>query len=146
MIVLDTNVLSELIRRQPHPGVVSCLDSLSRSGVSTTAVTAAELLYGAARLPPGRRRDALTAEIQNMLSVEFLDRIEPFDLGAATHYAQLVSDRERLGHPISLADAQIAAICRRLRAPLVTRNTSDFEHTGVQPIDPWVQARRGGAD
>lgn len=142
MIVLDTNVLSELTRALPDPRVLAWLDSLSPSEVVTTAVTAAELLYGTARLPPGRRRDALTAEVERLLAVELQNRVASFDLTAASQYADLVSKRERLGRPISVADAQIAAICRRLDVPLATRNTTDFEDTGVQLIDPWRPADR----
>lgn len=142
MIVLDTNVLSELTRALPDPRVLAWLDSLSPSEVVTTAVTAAELLYGTARLPPGRRRDAFTAEVERLLAVELQNRVASFDLTAASQYADLVSKRERLGRPISVADAQIAAICRRLDVPLATRNTADFEDTGVQLIDPWRPADR----
>ncbi len=142
MIVLDTNVLSELIRQNPDPGVLAWLDSLPGSEVVTTAVTAAELLYGMARLPPGRRRDTLAAAVQGVLDEDLRGRVESFDLIAATSYAELVSHREQLGRPISVADAQIAAICRRLHAPLATRNTADFEHTGVKLVNPWRQADR----
>ncbi len=142
MIVLDTNVLSELIRHSPDPGVLVWLDSFPGSEVVTTAVTAAELWYGTARLPPGRRRDTLAAAVRALLDEDLRDRVESFDLVAASHYANLVSHRERLGRPISVADAQIAAICRRLRAPLATRNVADFEHTGVQLVNPWRQAGR----
>ncbi|MEJ7703056.1 MAG: type II toxin-antitoxin system VapC family toxin [Geodermatophilaceae bacterium] len=141
MIVLDTNVLSELTRQNPDPAVR--LGSLPvRNEVVTTAVTAAELLYGTARLPPGRRRDTLTAAIRGLLDEDLHDRVEPFELIAASHYADLVSARERVGRPISVADAQIAAICRRLHALLATRNTADFEHAGVQLVNPWQHENR----
>lgn len=140
MIVLDTNVLSELTRRNPDPEVLAWLDSLSGSEVLTTAITAAELLYGMAKLPSGRRKDTFVAAVQELLDVDLRGRVESFDRGAASHYATLVSQRERLGRPISVADAQIAAICRRLSVPLATRNTADFEHTGVALVNPWQPA------
>ncbi|MFI5004857.1 MAG: type II toxin-antitoxin system VapC family toxin [Solirubrobacterales bacterium] len=137
MILLDTNVLSELIRRDPDDGVLSWMDSLDAAAVATTAITAAELLYGVARLPPGRRKDQLSEAVLGLLAEDLSGRVESFDATAATHYAALVSDRERAGRPISVADAQIAAICRKLGATLATRNTEDFDATGVDLIDPW---------
>jgi predicted nucleic acid-binding protein len=137
VILLDTNVLSELIRPQPDEGVTKWLDSLDTAAVATTALTAAELLYGVARLPAGRRKEQLSEAIRGLIEEDFDGRVEPFDAAAATHYADLLSDRETAGRPISVADAQIAAICRRLRATLATRNTSDFEDTGIDLLDPW---------
>lgn len=137
MIVLDTNVLSELTRRQPDKNVLDWLDSLATAETMTTAVTAAELLYGVARLPAGHRKAGLTAAVQSLLDEDFRGRVEAFDTIAAAHYAIVVSDRERIGRPISVADAQIASICRKLQAALATRNTTDFDDTGIELIDPW---------
>lgn len=137
MILLDTNVLSELIRPEPDKGVTAWLDSLDAATVATTAITAAELLYGVARLPTGRRKEQLSEAIRGLIEEDFDGRVEPFDAAAAIHYADLLSDRERAGRPISAADAQIAAICRKLRATLATRNTSDFRDTGIDLLDPW---------
>lgn len=137
MIVLDTNVISELTREAPEPGVISWLDSLSAAEVATTAITAAELLYGAARLPSGHRKTELTAAIRRLLSDDFQGRILPFDERAARGYADIVTGRERLGRPIGVAGAQIAAICLISEAALATRNTDDFEETGIELIDPW---------
>jgi toxin FitB len=142
VIILDTNVLSELSRRDPSDRVLSWLDSQPFGETATTAVTAAELLYGVARLPDGRRKASLAEAVQQILDEDMAGRIEPFDAVAAGHYAVVVSGRERAGRPISVADAQIAAICRKLRAVLATRNTGDFEGTGVQLTDPWMA--RGG--
>lgn len=137
MILLDTNVLSELIRPRPDEGVTKWLDSLDTAAVATTAITAAELLYGVARLPAGRRKEQLSEAIRGLIEEDFEGRVEPFDATAATHYADLLSDRETAGRPISVADAQIAAICRKLEATLATRNTGDFEDTGIDLLDPW---------
>jgi toxin FitB len=137
VILLDTNVLSELIRPEPNGGVTEWLDSLDSSAVATTAITAAELLYGVARLPEGQRRERLSEAVQGLLADDLEGRAEPFDAAAAAHYAAIVSDRERAGRPISTADAQIAAICRGLGATLATRNTGDFEGTGIDLLDPW---------
>jgi toxin FitB len=137
VIVLDTNVLSELTRQAPAPGVISWLDSLAAAEVATTAITAAELRYGVARLPGGRRKTELAAAVDGMLSDDFQGRVLAFDEVAAQRYADIVTARERLGRPIGMADAQIAAICRTANATLATRNTGDFGGTGVDLIDPW---------
>jgi toxin FitB len=137
VIVLDTNVISELARQAPDPGVLSWLDSLEVSEAATTAVTAAELRYGVARLPDGHRKRDLTAVIRGILTEDFHGRVLPFDERASVRYADIVTRRERAGRPIGVADAQIAAICRDLGAILATPNTPDFEETGIELIDPW---------
>jgi toxin FitB len=137
MIVLDTNVVSELMRPAPEPDVTSWVDSLDVSDILLTAVTAAELMYGVARLPDGRRRRELRAKVEGLLAEDFRDRILPFDALAATHYADIVAGRERSGLQISMADGQIAAICRNWNVGLATRNVSDFVDTGVGLINPW---------
>jgi toxin FitB len=137
VIVLDTHVISELARQVPDPGVLSWLDSLEVSGLVTTAVTAAELRYGVARLPDGHRKRELAVVIQGILTEDFHGRVLPFDERASVRYADVVAGRERAGRPIGIADAQIAAICRDLGATLATRNTADFEDTGIELIDPW---------
>jgi predicted nucleic acid-binding protein len=137
VILLDTNILSELIRPEPDKGATEWLDSLDVATVATTAITAAELLYGVARLPSGRRKERLGEAIRGLIEEDFDGRVEAFDATAAIHYADLLSDRKRAGRPISAADAQIAAICRKLRATLATRNTSDFKDAGIDLLDPW---------
>lgn len=137
MIVLDTNVLSELVRERPSETVLDWLDRSPAELLSTTAMSAAELFCGIARLPSGRRRRALAEAIREMLERDFLGRVVPFDLAAAGEYAALVTDREHAGRPIDSADAQIAAICRSRNAQLATRNTADFLGTGVVVINPW---------
>ncbi|HEY5356610.1 MAG TPA: type II toxin-antitoxin system VapC family toxin [Streptosporangiaceae bacterium] len=137
MIVLDTNVISELARIDPEQSVVTWLDSLPAAEVATTAITAAELLYGVARLPDGRRRAALAETIDVLINEDFRGRLEPFDGLAAEQYAAVVVGREKKGRPISTADAQIAAICRVHSATLATRNIGDFTDTGIGLINPW---------
>lgn len=137
MIILDTNVISELTRQAPTPGVMSWLDSLSAADVATTAITAAEMLCGVARLPSGRRKTELAAAVDGLLSDDFRGRILVFDEPAARRYADIVTARERVGRPIGAADAQIAAICRATDAALATRNTDDFAGTGIELINPW---------
>ena len=137
MIALDTTVISELARQLPDPGVLSWLDSLEVSDVVTTAVTAAELRYGVARLPDGHRKRELTVVIRGLLTEDFHGRVLPFDERASARYADIVTGRERIGRPVGIADAQIAAICLDSGAILATRNTADFEETGIELINPW---------
>jgi toxin FitB len=137
VIVLDTNVISELTRQVPARRVISWLDALTAAEVATTAITAAELLYGVAKMADGRRKTELAAAVHGLLSDDFQGRVLSFDEAAAQRYADIVTGRERLGRPIGMADAQIAAICRTIDAPLATRNTDDFEETGLELINPW---------
>ncbi len=138
MIVLDTNVFSELMRAQAESAVVDWLDRQEQDSLAVTAVTVAELFYGIARLPDGRRKSGLQQAALQMLDEEFADRVLPFDEDAAVHYAALVSQRERAGPPISMADAQIAAICRRHAATLATPNSKDFEGVDIVLANPWL--------
>lgn len=140
MIVLDTNVISELARQEPDPGVLSWLDSFEIAGLVTTAITAAELRYGVTRLPDGHRKRELAAIIHGILTEDFHGRVLPFDDSASVCYADIVTGRERSGRPIGIPDAQIAAICRDLSAVLATRNTADFEDTGIELVNPWKLA------
>ncbi|WP_432505493.1 type II toxin-antitoxin system VapC family toxin [Kineococcus arenarius] len=136
MIVLDTNVVSELMRTSPSPGVVAWIEQQPPAEVRTTAVTVAEVRYGIARLPEGRRRNALRAAADEVFSV-FAEQVLPFDAAAAVHYADVVTERENAGTPISGFDAQIAAVCRSHHARLATRNTGDFTDLGLDLVDPW---------
>jgi predicted nucleic acid-binding protein len=137
VIVLDTNVVSELMRTAPEPGVVSWVDRFSAADVFVTAVTAAELMYGVARLPGRRRKQRLHNKVEGLLTEDFQDQILPFNAPAAMHYAEIVAARERAGRPISMADGQIAAICRNWSIGLATRNVDDFADTGVDAVNPW---------
>jgi hypothetical protein len=136
MIVLDTNVVSELMRAAPAPAVLTWLQQTSSTGLYTTAVTVAEIRYGIARVPEGRRRETLH-QAANEIFAAFPRQVLPFDLAAATAYADVVAGRDRDGNLISGFDAQIAAICRSQAASLATRNTKDFTDTGIAIIDPW---------
>lgn len=137
MIVLDTNVVSELIRPAPDARVLDWIDARDPAGVVITAITAAELRAGVAQLPAGRRRHDIEARMEPTLTELFADAILPFDLFATPYYADIVATRRRTGLPISAMDAQIAAICRQYEATLATRNVRDFITTGVELVDPW---------
>lgn len=137
MIILDTNVVSELVRTAPDPNVLAWVNSHPSTQIATTSVTAGELHYGVARLPAGQRRQQLAVAVSALLNDALRGRIAPYDEHAARRYADVVTGRERAGRPIGVPDAQIAAICRELGAVLATRNVKDFEETGVELIDPW---------
>jgi predicted nucleic acid-binding protein len=137
VIILDTNVVSELIRATPDPGVRAWVNSLPSTQIGTTAITAAELYYGVARLPAGQRRQRLAVAVSALLNDALRGRVVAFDERAARRYADVVTGRELAGRPIEVADAQIAAICREHGAVLATRNVKDFEETGVELVDPW---------
>jgi len=137
MIVLDTNIISELLRPAPNPQVETWLAAQDGATLYFTTVGEAELRHGVAILPAGRRRSALGQAIEGMLEEDFRDRILPFDRAAARAYASIAAERRALGRPISQFDCQIAAIARAREAAVATRNTGDFEDCGIAVIDPW---------
>lgn len=137
MIVIDTNVLSEVLKPVPDPRVAGWLESLSGE-VAISSITLAELLAGVALLPVGRRPSALEGAIRAAIEPFRRTRaILPFDDKAAEHYAIIVKAPRKAGAPISTPDAQIAAICRAHSASCATRNVGDFADTGVPLINPW---------
>ena len=138
MIVLDTNVVSELMRLAPEPAVMTWFSGQDSAGLHLTAVSEAELRAGAAILPAGRRRDRLTAEIDAVIGEDFAGRVLPFDSVAARAYAAIAAARRSLGRPILEADCQIAAIARARDAAVATRNARDFAHCGITVVDPWT--------
>lgn len=137
MIILDTNVVSELMRPEPAPRVATWVRDRDRRELRTTAITLAEVRYGMARLPDGRRKQVLLAAADEIFSA-FADQVVPVDTAAAEHYAVIAGNRERAGKPIAGFDALIAAVCRSRGAALATRNVSDFDGTGIEVIDPWL--------
>lgn len=136
MIVVDTNVTSELMRRSPSPAVTTWVRARSARELYTTAITLAEVRYGIERLPDGGRKDLLRVTADEVFSA-FADHVLAFDAPAAVDYAGIVSSRDRAGAPIDGFDAQIAAICRARGATLATRNVRDFHDTGIEVTNPW---------
>ena len=137
MIVLDTNIISELLRPAPNKQVEAWLSAQDGENVYFTTVGEAELQYGLALLPSGKRRSALSKAVEEILDEDFQDRILAFDRAAARAYAVIAATRRGSGRPISQFDCQIAAITRTNEAILATRNTGDFEGCGIRLIDPW---------
>lgn len=140
MILLDTNVLSEFMRPRPAATVVSWLDEQPAGEVYTSAISRAEIELGLLLMPPGKRQEALSQAAWAMFAEEFAGRCLPFDEDAARHYARIVSARTQVGRPISVEDAQIAAIALAHRMSLATRNTTDFELIdGLAVVNPWTE-------
>lgn len=137
MIVLDTNVLSELTRPVPEPKVLAWLEAQAAEALFTTAISRFEMLFGARILPPGRRRDQLLAEVAAIFSIDMIGRVLPYDEAAADAHAQIAAQRRVQGRPSGEADLMIAGIVRSHDATLATRNVKDFEDCGVVLIDPW---------
>jgi predicted nucleic acid-binding protein len=136
LIILDTNVVSELMRPTPDTAVKSWVRKHRGRQLWTTSISLAEVYYGVERLPAGRRKDQSAAAARDVFGV-FADRILAFDAAAAQHFALVVAGRDRAGLPIEAFDGQIAAICAVHDASLATRNVKDFIATGIETIDPW---------
>lgn len=138
-MLLDTNVLSELMRPRPDARVVAWFAGRAETEFLITAVTRAEIMLGIELLPSGRRKEALTEAASQMFSEDFGRLCLPFDERAADVYAGIVAERTRAGQPISTEDAQIAAIALAQGLPLTTRNTRDFANIqGLRTVDPWL--------
>ena len=137
MIVLDTNVLSELITARPDPEVVSWLETQPMDALFTTAISQGEMLYGACILPAGRHRDTLLHEVEAIFSADMAGRVLPYDSDAAGIHATIAAMRRARGRPISQPDAMIAGIVASRGAVLATRNVREFEGCGIDVVDPW---------
>jgi predicted nucleic acid-binding protein len=136
-MLLDTNVLSELLRAQPDKAVLAWFDAQPNETLLVSAVTQAEMLLGVQLLPTGKRRTQLQHGVEAMFRDDFAGRVLPFDAAAATAYAPIVAARRRAGRPISQFDAQIAAIAASRRLGLASRNLADFDGCGIVLHNPW---------
>lgn len=136
MIILDTNVVSELMKAEPDEQVIAWLGQQPVASLFTTTITQAEIFYGLSLLPEGRRKQALL-EAANLMFIEDLaDRILSFDASAAMSYSDILGERRRVGKTMSQFDAQIAAIAQSRGAKLATRNVKDFIDSGIDTVDP----------
>ena len=140
MIILDTNVLSELMRPAPGAQVVSWVSKQSAAELFTTSITEAEIFYGIKLLARGKRRDKLRAAAEAMFEEDFAGRIFGFDSDAARAFSRIAARRRALGKPISHPDAQIAAIAHLRGAALATHNVADFANCEIRVIDPWSES------
>ena len=137
MIILDTNVLSALMRQAPELPVVEWLDQQQADSVWITSVTFFEVRFGLAALPKGKRRQSLETAFARLLVEDLEDRVLAFDASAATEAAVLAADRQKAGRPVDFRDTQIAGIALSRRATLATRNTRHFHDLRVPVVDPW---------
>lgn len=137
MFILDTNVVSELMRPTPDPVIEAWFAEHATSSLFLTAVSEAELRFGLAVMPIGKRREGLASALRRVLETGFANRILPFDSSAARAYAEIAAARRRVGRPIPVADCQIAAIARSRDMAVATRNVRDFEDAGIEISDPW---------
>jgi hypothetical protein len=137
MIILDTNVLSALMRTSPHPPVVAWLDRQPAESVWITTITVFETRFGLALLPAGKRRRALESAFTRLLTDDLEERVLDFDVPAAAAAASLAGSRQKAGRPVDFRDALIAGIAQARRAMLATRNVRQFQDFGIQLVDPW---------
>ncbi|MEO6958813.1 MAG: type II toxin-antitoxin system VapC family toxin [Burkholderiaceae bacterium] len=140
MILLDTNVISEPLRLHGNPGVLAWLDDQAIETLYLSTISLAELLYGIAVLPDGRRKDTLRSSLENRVVPLFESRILPFDVAAADAYALLRAKARAAGKAIATADGYIAAIAAANGFSVATRDTSPFKAAGVSVINPWARA------
>lgn len=140
MIIVDTNVISELMRRAPEPKVEQWLSAQDGLNIYLTSISEAELRYGLAIMENGKRRAALVDAVDRILREDLAGRILPFDSDAALSYATIAAARRAAGRPIAQADCQIAAIAHARGATVATRNTPDFEGCEIDLINPWTAA------
>ncbi|MGA9353680.1 MAG: type II toxin-antitoxin system VapC family toxin [Terriglobales bacterium] len=137
MIILDTNVISALMREVPDPKVIAWLDQQPRTSMWTTSITVLEVQFGIAILEHGKRRSFLAIALDALL--EKIDRrVAPFDLAAAQEAGNLMASRKKKGRPVELRDTMIAGIALAQRAALATRNTAHFEDISARVINPWT--------
>jgi toxin FitB len=137
MTILDTNVISELMKIVPSPAVLAWTGTHAPEDLFISTISMAEILFGIEWLPKSKRRDGLLQEAETTFAKDFADRILPFDEQAARAFGPLFATRRRQGRPMGVADAQIASIAIARGAVLATRNTGDFEDCGLNLVNPW---------
>ena len=145
MILLDTNVVSEVMKTSPAEPVVTWLNVQETTLLHISSVTIGEIAYGLRILPQGRRRSLLTQKFDQLVTRAFEQRVLTYDESAARVFGELMGERKELGRPMSLPDGQIAAIARVHHFALATRNVVDFEHCGVDVINPFEFRGHAGA-
>lgn len=136
-MILDTNVISEIVKPSPDARVVHWYQTNYGDTCFMTTITEAELRFGLAFMPEGKKKAALEAALSVLLDTDFADRILAFERADTRHYASIMASRRKSGRPMTEMDAQIAAIAKRHKLKLVTRNVADFAHCGIEIINPW---------
>jgi predicted nucleic acid-binding protein len=137
MILLDTNVIMEVMKTQPAEAVVAWLNGQDSERLYVSAVTIGEITYGLRILPDGKRRSGLRERFERFVVLAFNQRVLAYDESAARVYGELMGDRKELGLPMSVPDGQVAAIARLNHLAVATRNVLDFEHCGIDVLNPF---------
>ena len=140
MILLDTNVVSEVMKTRPAEAVVAWLNGQDSEKLHVSAITIGEIAYGLRILPDGKRRSGLRQRFEQFVTLAFDQRVLAYDESAARIYGDLMGDRKELGLPMSVPDGQIAAIARLNHLAVATRNVLDFEHCGIDVLNPFEAA------
>lgn len=138
MIILDTNVLSALMQKQPDAIVVEWLDKQAAETVWISSITQFEIQYGLDVLADGQRKTLLHQRFNELVQIDLANRIAVFDVRAANHAAHLAADRKRLGRPVDIRDTFIASIVITHKATLATRNTKHFDDLPNPVVNPWA--------
>ena len=138
MILLDTNVVSEVMRSRPAAAVLDWLNDADTARLYLSTITIAEIVYGILSLPNGRRREGLLGRFEGFVENGFASRVIEFDVPAAYRYGELMARRRALGRPMSLPDGQIAAIASTRRFAIATRDVGGFDGIGLELINPWA--------
>jgi hypothetical protein len=141
MILIDTNVVSEIMKAAPSQTVVNWLNNQKSSSLYVSTITIGEIEYGLRLLPAGKRRFQLKERFERFVSLAFAHRILAYDEAAARTYGEVMGHCKEIGRPMSIPDGQIGAIARSKGYTIATRNTSDFEDCGVELIDPFLSAK-----
>ena len=138
--LIDTNVVSEMMRSRPEPRVAAFPDSIAAEGLGLASITIWEILDGIGRLAPGRRRDSLADRFHALLDELFEDRTLDWSLADARACARIMEEKRRRGEPLDdhVPDAFLAAAAACRGLAVVTRNTSEFRYNGVETVDPWT--------
>ena len=137
MILLDTNIVSEVMKARPAETVVTWLNVQESDKLYVSAITIGEIAYGLCILPDGKRRSGLRERFERFIALAFDQRVLAYDESAARIYGELMGDRKELGVPMNAPDGQIAAIARHKRLAVATRNVADFENCGIDLINPF---------
>ncbi|MFT4585428.1 MAG: putative nucleic acid-binding protein [Gammaproteobacteria bacterium] len=138
MILLDTNVVSEVMRVSPAEAVLNWLNEQQSSSLCVSSITIGEIAYGLRILPDGKRRSGLNEKFERFIAMAFAQRVIAYDESAARMYGEIMASRKEAGRPMSIPDGQIAAIARTNHLTVATRNSSDFEQCGVDLLDPFL--------
>ena len=146
MILIDTNVVSELMRATPEASVVQWMNRQPPTFVHLSSVSMAEITYGIRILPEGRRRYDLQHRFERFVTTAFSERLLDFDRAAALDYGEIMASRRQTGRPMNVVDGQIAAVARARGCALATRNITDFEDCGLELINPWDHQQDRGAE